>query len=73
MAVKIETMAIRIINGGIEQGLLEAANEDGLLSDLDKKRLKHLQSLPPDRMESDGKIYEVPEHYYSDKKEILNG
>lgn len=67
------SMNRRIINGGIEQALLEAANEMGELSDKDKKRLKHLQSLPQDRMEIDEASYEVPPHYYTDKNKILTG
>ncbi len=38
-------------NGGIEQGFMEAANQDGLLSKKDKERLAYLQSLPPNRVE----------------------
>lgn len=60
-------MNCRIINGGIEQALMEVANEMGELSDKDKERLKYLQSLPQDRVEIDGAPYEVPEHYYTDK------
>ncbi len=45
-----------ILNGGIELGLLELANEDGLLSDADKERLQYLRSLPGNRAEIDGKV-----------------
>lgn len=40
-----------IKNGGLEQAILEAVNQDGLLNDADKKRLEYLQSLPQDRVE----------------------
>lgn len=40
-----------IFNGGLEQGLLEAVNEDGLLSKADKERLEYLKSLPANRYE----------------------
>ncbi len=63
----------RIINGGIEQALMEAANEMGELSDKDKERLKYLQSLPQDRVEVDDELYEVPSHYYTDKDKIKGG
>lgn len=45
------TNSIIIKNGGFEQGILEAVNQDGLLSDVDKERLKYLKSLPQDRTE----------------------
>mgnify|MGYP003418559238 CR=1 FL=1 len=63
----------RIINGGIEQALMEVANEMGELSDKDKEHLKYLQSLPQDRVEIDGVPYEVPEDYYTDKDKIKAG
>ncbi len=44
------------LNGGIEQAFLELANEDGLLSDSDKERLKILKSLPQNRAEIDGQM-----------------
>lgn len=44
------------INGGIVQGLMEAANQDGLLSEKDKAELERLQSLPKDRLEYNGEV-----------------
>jgi hypothetical protein len=61
-------MNVRITNGGIAQGLMEAANEMGELSDKDKAHLDHLKSLPQDRMEINGALHEIPAHYYADKE-----
>ena len=44
------------LNGGIEQALLEAVNEDGLLSEKDKERLNYLKSLPQNRAEFNDQI-----------------
>lgn len=48
-----------IFNGGLEEGLLEAVNQDGLLSEKDKQRLDELKSLPRNRyeFEKDGKKF----------------
>ncbi len=44
---------VKIIrNGGLEQALLEIANEDGLLTDKDKDRLDRLKTLNPNRVET---------------------
>ncbi|MGE5860303.1 MAG: hypothetical protein ACM34J_07100 [Ignavibacteria bacterium] len=45
---------IKIIrNGGLEEGLLEMAEKEGLISEKDKIRLAYLKSLPRDRIEVD--------------------
>ena len=45
-----------IRNGGIEQALLEIANEDGLLNSRDRERLAHLQMQPQNRIETTDEI-----------------
>jgi hypothetical protein len=47
-------------NGGIEQALLQLANDDNVISESDKQRLEYLKSLPQSRVEFDGKIM-IPE------------
>lgn len=42
-------MMLHIKNGGIEQAFMELAEQEGVLSDNDKIRLKYLQSLPQNR------------------------
>lgn len=41
-------------NGGIEQGLLQLAEDENCLSDKDKERLEYLKSLPQNRIEFNG-------------------
>lgn len=45
------TRTITHRNGGIEQALLEIADQDGLLSAADKERLKNLKAMPQNRTE----------------------
>lgn len=60
------------LNGGIEQGLLEAAEQDGVLSPADQERLNYLRSLPKDRAEIDGKVVaSVPELKYGTYNPVL--
>jgi len=62
-----------IRNGGIEQAILEAVNQDGLLNDKDKERLKHLQSLPQDRTETNnGKIVDTSEILLPHEEELFS-
>lgn len=56
---KLMGASVFITNGGLEEGLLEAVNRDGLLSEKDKQRLEELKSLPRNRheFEKDGKKF----------------
>lgn len=48
-----------IFNGGLEQGIFEFVDQDGLLSEKQKQRLEYLKSLPQNRyeFEKDGQKY----------------
>ncbi len=48
---KLPENRLHIRNGGIEQGFLQAAQEDGFLTPEGEKRLALLKSLPQDRTE----------------------
>lgn len=56
-------------NGGIEQAILSAVNDDGVLNEHDKKRLEHLQSLPQNRTQETNPI----PFGYSATVELNNG
>ena len=57
MEKEIKLDRVRTIrNGGIEQALLEIANEDGLLNSRDRERLAHLQMQPQNRIETTDEI-----------------
>jgi hypothetical protein len=43
------------MNGGIEQALLQLAEDENCISDKDKLRLNELKSLPQNRIEVNGK------------------
>lgn len=50
----------RIKSGGLEQALLQLAEEEGVISEQDKKRLEELKSMPKDRHEfvdADGQLF----------------
>lgn len=45
------------LNGGIEQALLQIAEEEGCLSENDRKRLEYLKEQPQNRVELNGEIW----------------
>jgi hypothetical protein len=57
MENQINIDRLRVVkNGGIEQALLEIANEDGLLNSRDRERLSYLQMQPQNRIETTDEI-----------------
>jgi len=57
MENEIKLDRVRVVkNGGIEQALLEIANEDGLLNSRDRERLTYLQMQPQNRIETTDEI-----------------